>query len=432
MEPQLAATDYHMQVATAVDERRLWQRHLKMAVFGARDDGGVNRQALSPADVSARIQLIEWATSRGYACATDPVGNLFVRREGRNPSLPAILTGSHLDSQPAGGKFDGVYGVLAGMEVLHALDTVGVATERAIEVVAWTNEEGSRFVPGMAGSSAFAGTLPLEKLLATRDREGILFEDALASVLAATPNVKRRALGFPVGAYLEAHIEQGPVLESTRCGIGVVAGIQGTRWFTVHVKGASAHAGTTPLAMRRDAFKATTSIVTALSSLLADGDDVLRFTVGRVVVEPNSPNTVPGSVQFTIDFRHPDFEILKKLGDRVESTCMEHAGKCDILVNETLNMSPIQFDKTITDIVSAAADELGLARMFLTSGAFHDAKSLSEMCPTGMIFVPCANGISHSPSENADPAGLAAGARVLALAVEQLAQRTTLSSPGRR
>jgi N-carbamoyl-L-amino-acid hydrolase len=412
-----------VRAADRIDPARLWQRHLAMATLGARADGGVNRQALSDEDIAARRQLIGWAAARGFACAVDPIGNLFVRREGRERDLPPVLTGSHLDSQPSGGKFDGTYGVLAGFEVLEALEDAAVTTRRPIEAVAWTNEEGSRFQPGAMGSAAFVGRMSVETLRDTVDRAGVTLGAALDATLAATPDVLRRALGFPVAAYVESHIEQGPLLEADGKVIGAVTGIQGSRWFAVEVTGEEAHAGTTPLAIRKDALKAATAMVAALEGLMADPTDVVRFTVGRFEVSPNSPNTVPGRVFFTVDLRHPDPAVLQRLGDQVAAVCAAHARGCAVAVTPTFDAAPTHFTQDIVTAVSAAAARLGLPHRDIFSGAFHDAKFLAEVAPTGMIFVPCARGISHNPAESAKPADLAAGARVLAEVLTELAER---------
>lgn len=411
-----------LEVAAAVEEKRLWDRHVALAAYGRRDDGGVNRQALSIEDIDARKQLLEWTSKAGYRAFTDAIGNLFIRREGRRPDLAPVLTGSHLDSQPAGGRFDGVFGVLAALEVLHALDARGVETERPVEIVVWTNEEGSRFSPGMTGSAAFVGALDLRKVMASRDEAGVRFGDALSDVAAAFYDLPQRTLGFPVAAYVEAHIEQGPVLEQSNCLVGAVSGIQGTRWFSVTVTGKAMHAGTVPTHLRKDAFKAVTAMVNALNGLMMDETDTTRFTVGRVIVQPNSPNTIPGSVIFTIDFRHPDAAVLDALGDQIEGICQANSGGCEVLVEETLRSKPIAFEPSVVERIVDAARALGVPHMTLPSGAFHDAKSMSLVCPTGMIFVPCAEGISHSPEERAEPDALAAGARVLAAAIVDLAQ----------
>src|SRR5258706_6239613 len=409
--------------ADGSDETRLWQPQMAMAALGARSDGGVNRQALSAEDIAARRQLIGWATARGFACAVDPIGNLFVRREGRERDLPPVLTGSHLDSQPSGGKFDGTYGVLAGLEVLEALEDARVTTRRPIEAVAWTNEEGSRFQPGAMGSAAFVGRVELAALRDIVDRAGMRLGDALDTTLAAIPDLSRRALGFPVAAYIEGHIEQGPLLEADGKVIGAVTGIQGSRWFAVEVTGEEAHAGTTPLKIRKDALKAAMAMVAALEVLMADVTDVVRFTVGRFEVSPNSPNTVPGRVFFTIDFRHPDPAVLQRLGDQVPAVCAAHARGCGVTVTPTFDAPPINFTPGIIASVSAAAARLGLPHRDIFSGAFHDAKFLAEVAPTGMIFVPCARGISHNPAESATASDLAAGARVLVEVLAELAER---------
>jgi beta-ureidopropionase / N-carbamoyl-L-amino-acid hydrolase len=408
-------------VAAAVDEGRLWERHMEMARLGALPGGGVNRQALSAEDAAARRLLTGWAAGQGFEVSTDPIGNLFVRRPGRVPGHAPVLTGSHLDTQPTGGRFDGAYGVLAGFETLQAMNDAGIVTERPVEVVAWTNEEGSRFQPGCFGSAAFVGRMPLDRALAVRDPDGVSVADALASVLAGEPDLPRRPLGFPVHAYLEAHIEQGPRLEQAGAQVGVVTGIQGLRWFAVDVEGDEAHAGTMPHRLRRDALVSAVSMVTALQELMFDEEDVVRFTVGRFAVSPGSPNTIPGRASFTVDFRHPDADTLRRLGDRVEAVCRDNAGNCGVRVTETFTSPPCVFDPVTVGIIRDATAGLGISFLEMPSGAGHDAKFLAETCPAGMIFVPCERGISHNEAENAKPADLAAGTRVLAEALVRLA-----------
>lgn len=408
-------------IAAAVDEHRLWSRHMEMARHGALGRGGVDRQALSAEDGAARHQLAGWARALGFRVFTDVVGNLFVRREGLEPGLEPVLTGSHLDTQPTGGKFDGAYGVLAGLEVLEAMNDAGIATRRPIEVVAWTNEEGSRFQPGCLGSSVFAGHRSVDSALAVRDRDGISVGDALAAIRAGEPDMPTRPVGFAVHAYVEAHIEQGPVLETAGTPVGIVTGIQGTRWFAIEVLGEEAHAGTMPRRHRKDAFAAAVAMVGALDRLMHDEDDVVRFTIGRFEVSPGSPNTVPGRVFFTIDFRHPDAHTLKRLGDQVQAVCRAHAGPCSVGIEETFHSLPCAFDSMVVDTVRAAVRDLGIAAMELPSGANHDARFLAGICPTAMIFVPCERGVSHNEAENASPPDLAAGARILAETLVRLA-----------
>lgn len=417
----MASVEAAKRAAAAVSQGRLWQRHMDMAEIGKIPDGGVNRQCLSPEDLRARALVLDWAQARGFRPAVDDIGNLFVRRAGWDPDAAPVVTGSHMDSQPAGGRFDGIFGVLAGLEAIDALEDAGVETERPIDVVAWTNEEGGRFAPGAMGSAVFAGHLKLDDCLDLSDAAGIRFGTALAETLAATPELPRRPFAFPIAAYVEAHIEQGPQLEAAGTQIGVVTAIQGARWYTVEVVGEPGHAGTAPLGGRKDALRAAVAMITALQELMHDEADQVRFTVGRIVVEPNSPNTVPAKVTFSIDFRHPEAAVLAARGGRVEAVCRRCAGSCAVTVTETFNRQPCVFPDAIVGTIENAARHLGIRHMRLASGAFHDANFITELCPTGMIFVPCEKGISHSPAENARPEDLVAGARVLAATLVDLA-----------
>ena len=412
-----------LAAAAAVDERRLCDRLDAMARIGAIPGQGVNRPALSPQDIEARALLLSWARELGLAASVDSIGNLFLRREGLDPSADPVMTGSHMDSQPKGGRFDGIYGVLAGLEALEAMAAAGVRTRAPVEVVAWTNEEGGRFPPCTMGSMVFAGARTVEDFADVRDNAGIRLGDALAQTLAATPDAMRRPSGGRVGAYVEAHIEQGPVLESAALQIGAVTGIQGMRWFNVEVSGESAHAGTAPVSLRRDALRQAVAMIGALRELTADPADVTRFTVGRMLVTPNSPNSVPSHVLFSVDIRHPDAAAIARLGEAVEPPCRALAETCEVTVTPTLHDDPTAFDPAIVTLVEAASGAIGLPSMRLPSGASHDAMYMNRLCPTGMIFVPCERGISHNEAENAKPADLAAGARVLAATLAELANR---------
>jgi beta-ureidopropionase / N-carbamoyl-L-amino-acid hydrolase len=414
--------DIH-EAVNRVDERRLWQRHVEMAHIGAIPNQGVNRAALSAEDIAARKLLISWARARNFAVTADAIGNLFVRRRGLDPDAPPVMTGSHMDSQPRGGRFDGIYGVLAGLEALEAIDEAGVRTRRAIELVAWTNEEGSRFSPCTMGSAVFTGARKLDDFLDVRDNEGIALRDALAATLAATPDIAPRALGTPAAAYVEAHIEQGPLLERGGKTIGAVTGIQGLRWFNIEVFGESAHAGTTPLALRKDALKDAVAIINALADLARDPGDVTRFTVGRMLVTPNSSNSVASHVLFSVDLRHPDLKTIQRLGEAVEPLARKTAASCALKVTPTLHDDPCVFDPQVVGAVESAAQQLGLPNMRLPSGASHDAMYMARVCPAGMIFVPCEKGISHNEAENAKPSDLAAGAKVLTATLLELANR---------
>jgi N-carbamoyl-L-amino-acid hydrolase len=333
------------------------------------------------------------------------------------------MTGSHMDSQPRGGRFDGIYGVLAGFEALEAMDEAGVVTRRPIEVVAWTNEEGGRFAPCTMGSMVFTGARPLADVLDVTDNDGMKLKDALAETLAATPEAKQREFKSPAAAYIEAHIEQGPLLENARKTIGVVTDIQGLRWFNIEVSGKTDHAGTTPLALRKDAVRDSVAIINALAELTQDPKDVTRFTVGRMLVTPNSPNSVASHVLFSVDIRHPDPQTIARLGAAVEPLARKAAKFCAVKVTPTLHDDPCVFDANVTGAVETAAQALDLPHMRLSSGASHDAMYMSRVCPTAMIFVPCEKGISHNEAENATPADLAAGARVLTAALIELANR---------
>jgi N-carbamoyl-L-amino-acid hydrolase len=413
----------HQDAVARVDQQRLWQRHVEMAQIGAIPGNGVNRAAFSAEDIVARKLFISWAQARNFTIGIDDIGNLFVRREGLDPSLPPVMTGSHMDSQPRGGRFDGIYGVLAGFEALEAIDESGVKTRRAIEVVAWTNEEGGRFPPCTMGSAVYTRARPLADFLDVRDNEGILLRDALATTLAATPQAARREFNSPAAAYVEAHIEQGPLLENAGKTIGVVTGIQGLRWFNVEVSGKTDHAGTTPLALRQDAVRDAVAIINALHELTRDPADVLRFTVGRMLVTPNSTNSVASHVLFSIDMRHPDPATIDRLGKAVEPLAVKAARQCKVKVTPTLHDDPCVFDPQIVGAVENAAHELGLPNMRIASGASHDAMYMARICPTGMIFVPCEKGVSHNEAENAKPEDLAAGAKVLAATLLELANR---------
>jgi N-carbamoyl-L-amino-acid hydrolase len=411
-------------VAAKVDEKRLWQRHMEMAELGKTPKGGVRRLALTDLDNEARARLAHWGARRGFKSFIDPIGNFFVRREGSDPNLAPVMSGSHTDTQPSGGRFDGIYGVLAAFEALEAIDDAGIRTRRAIEAAVWTCEEGgARFPVGTMGSSVFSGTRPLGETLAVTDYDGVSVADALKRTRAHVPMAADRPLGIKVASFVEAHIEQGPELEAQRKTIGVVTAIQGARRFIVEVIGEDGHAGTVARARRKDAVIAATAMVQALYKHFTDAEDVIRFTVGRFVVEPNAPAVIPGKVSFTIDFRHPDDAVLTRLGDAVESVCNVHRGPCQFVVTQTARSQPVPFSGLLPDLIQSAADRLGLTSMPILSGAGHDSIYLAKVCPTAMIFVPCEKGISHNETENATPFDLAAGTRVLAEVLVVLAGR---------
>jgi len=411
-----------------VDAARQWERLMVLGRIGGFVDGdghhGVNRACLTAADREARRLLLSWAAPLGLAISVDPLGNLFLRAEGTDPTAAPVLTGSHMDTQPNGGRFDGIYGVVAGLEAVQTLREAGIAHRRPIEVVAWTNEEGGRFAPGCMGSMAWAGFRPADTWNDVRDKDGIRFADALAEHLAAEADLPRRPLGNgarPPHAYLEAHIEQGPLLEAQDLDIGIVTGIQGSRWFTIEITGRTDHAGTTPLSLRRDAVQDMLSAIAALNTLMHDPTDVLRFTVGSIAVSPDTSNSVAERARFTVDFRHPDDAVLQARGDAVAGVVQAAMRRCTAKVTERFHAKPAGFDPLVKDAVARAAAAAGLAAKPLPSGAFHDAQFVVPVCPTGMLFTPCRAGVSHHPSEYATAAQLAAGTRVLAMALADLA-----------
>ena len=405
----------------AIDGDRLLRRLARFAEIGGTPAGGVNRQALSEEDGLARALLADLARARGFSVAQDAMANLFVRREGADPALPPLLVGSHLDSQPTGGRYDGALGVLTAFEVLEALEDAGAVTGRAVEVVAWTNEEGSRFAPGAMGSKAFAeGAMP-PAWAEVRDGAGIRLADALAATRAGLAGAGERPLGFAVAGYLELHIEQGPVLEREGIPIGIVVGIQGTRWLEVVVTGQAAHAGTTPAAFRRDPLAAAAAAVDGLNRALMPADPEARFTVGRMTVAPGSVNAIAERVNFSVDLRHPDAESLDRLEAAVRAGVAAAAAAhgCAATVERTLDMPPARFDEALIGALEAAAAEVGAPCRRLTSGAFHDALFVARVAPAAMLFVPCRDGLSHNEAEFVAPDDVVRGAQVLLAAVRR-------------
>jgi beta-ureidopropionase / N-carbamoyl-L-amino-acid hydrolase len=419
-----------VRAADAVDGDRLNAAVAELATFGGRDDGGVTRETLTETDLRARRYLIERARSLGCAVSIDDCGNLFFRRAGQM-GLPPVLTGSHADTQPVGGKLDGAYGVVAALEVIEALNDAAIVTRRPIEVVSWTNEEGARFGPGAMGSSAFASPERLHAYRASRDAAGLTFGEALDAALAAVPDVERCALGHPIDSYVELHIEQGPVLESAGVPLGVVTGIQGVRWFEVAISGAACHAGTTPMEMRFDAMRLAQQIAQRLYAWAdAARSTGLRLTLGRWRVAPNSINTVPGDVSFSIDVRCVDENALNEFVAALRATVAElgsQPGLC-ASVEELFNRATTRFPASMLEVIArgcahVAASAREKSPLQLISGAFHDAMYVAELCPAAMIFVPSRNGISHNAAEYTEPRQLSLGAQALAHAVTELACR---------
>jgi len=350
----------------------------------------------------------------------DPIGNIFAHRPGADESLPPVMTGSHLDTQPSGGKFDGAYGVLAGLEVVRRLNDLGIATRAPIEVAAWTNEEGSRFVPTMMGSGVYAGVHTLESVLAQKDVDGVSVKDALGAI-----GYGGDARPVPLCAYFEAHIEQGPVLEDAEVTIGAVQGALGQRWFDVEILGQDAHAGPTPMALRKDALLAASRLVIQVNRVARDYPDNARATVGHLRVSPNSRNVVPGRVDMTLDVRNARDETLSAMVDDLQRSARLIAAECGVIIDirEVLYFPPSAFDAKLVDSVRAAASALELSCRDIVSGAAHDAVHINRVAPTAMIFIPCEGGLSHNELENATPEHVTAGANVLLNAIVAAAGR---------
>ena len=398
-----------------VNGARLWQRLMTLAAIGATPRGGVCRLALSELDRQGREQFTAWARELGCTLRVDAIGNLFARRAGADATLPAVATGSHIDTQPTGGRFDGNYGVLAGLEVLQTLNDAGIRTRAPLEVCVWTNEEGSRFVPVMMGSGVYAGAFTLEHALAARDTEGTSVREALAAIGFAGPAPAALADGAPrLGAYFEAHIEQGPVLEDAGVTIGVVTGALGQRWYDVTVQGMEAHAGPTPMRLRRDALQPAAALMQRVVAIALDEQPDGRGTVGQVSVFPNSRNVIPGRVRFTVDFRHARAEALARMDARLREAAAELARPgIEIQVEQVVEYTPTAFDAQLADLVREGARRGGHSHQDIVSGAGHDAVYVARTAPAAMIFVPCKDGISHNEIEDARPEHLAAGADVL-------------------
>jgi N-carbamoyl-L-amino-acid hydrolase len=400
-----------------VDGDRLWKSLMDMAEIGATEKGGVCRLALTDLDREGRQLFIRWAEEAGCTVKVDRMGNIFARRPGKDPNAPPVMTGSHLDTQPTGGKFDGVYGVLAGLEVVRTLNDLNYETEAPVEVVVWTNEEGSRFSPAMVGSGVWAGVFDLEYGLNRPDNvTGVTMGDELQRIGFAGPE---QCGGRKVKAYFEAHIEQGPILEAEGKPIGVVTAAQGQRWYEVTVTGQEAHAGPTPMKRRHDALVGAARMIDAVNRIGLAHSPYACATVGFIQSFPNSRNTIPGRVFFTIDFRHPKDETLTVMDHELRQECRAIAARTglEVEVKEFWYFPPTPFDAACVDAVRRAAAGLGHPHMDIISGAGHDAVYMAKVAPTGMIFVPCKGGISHNEIEDADPKDLEKGCAVLLEAV---------------
>jgi N-carbamoyl-L-amino-acid hydrolase len=409
-----------MLTTLRVNGDRLWSRLMQMAKIGATSHGGCNRQALTDADMAGRRLLSQWAEAAGCSVRVDAVGNLFVRRAGLDDALPVVMTGSHLDTQPTGGKFDGVYGVLAGLEVIESLNDHALMTSHPIELSVWCNEEGSRFPMAMMGSAVWSGRLPLDTAHGLTDRAGISVRHELerAGVETGVPLSRQ-----PVKASFEVHIEQGPVLEQKAKTIGVVTGVQHMSRHEVVVEGQEAHAGPTPMDMRRDPIRVLADLLPALYAAAEQRGRDARITFGFIETLPGSPNTVPGRLRFTVDVRHPDAQqyaaLREDMNRLVQDALQRHALAGQIRC--VWEAPGVSFDPLCVAAVRSATAALGFTSLEMVSGAGHDSCNVSAVVPTAMVFVPCAGGLSHNEAESALPRDLEAGANVLLHAMLSMA-----------
>jgi N-carbamoyl-L-amino-acid hydrolase len=396
---------------------RLWDTLMRIAEIGATAKGGVKRITLTETDKQGRDLFKKWCAESGLQLRVDSMGNMFARREGRDPARLPVLFGSHLDSQPTGGKFDGALGVIAGLEVMRTLNDLNITTEAPLELVNWTDEEGTRFGRSMMGSGVWAGLFVQEDVKALQDEEGITVGAALAAI-GYDGNVP--AAPFPADALFELHIEQGPILEAEGRQIGIVTGAQAQIWYEACVTGQAAHAGTTPPVARRDALVTAARIIGLVDAIMREqGDgsitDPGRGTVGRLYVAPNSPNVIPGEVRFTVEFRHPSGARIAEIATLFQVRAQAFAADD----GTTLSLKPVlrvpeqPFDADCVALVRATAQELGYSYREMISGAGHDAVHVAQVLPSAMIFTPCKDGLSHNEAESIRPEDAEAGTQML-------------------
>jgi beta-ureidopropionase / N-carbamoyl-L-amino-acid hydrolase len=404
-----------------IDGERLWASLMEMARIGATPKGGVNRLTLTDLDRESRHLFRSWVEAAGCSVSVDRMGTMFARREGTDPSLPPVMVGSHLDTQPTGGKFDGALGVMAALEVVRTIADLGIRTRHPIEIVNWTNEEGSRFAPACVASGVFAGVFKLEDALATTDTQGLTIGGELDRIGFAGP---LPVGGRPVHAFFELHIEQGPILEEEGTDIGIVTIANGQKWYEVTLTGVESHAGPTPMSRRKDALLGAARIIERVNAIGHAHDPQACATCGMIQSYPNSRNVIPGSVFLTIDLRHPDGDKLISMAKAIEAAIPEIAAATGLAYDYKLvaDFPPQPFEPSCVDAVRKAAARLGLSAREISSGAGHDAVYMARVAPTAMVFVPCIDGISHNEAEDMKPEWATAGANVLLEAVLEKAE----------
>ena len=395
-----------------INGQRLWDSLMSMAKIGATVKGGCNRQALTYLDKEGRDLFVSWAEKAGCLIKVDSMGNIIARRAGKFNNAPSVITGSHLDTQPTGGKFDGVYGVLAGLEVIRTLNDNDIETEHPIEVVVWTNEEGARFSPAMIGSGVWSGEFDLAYGHSRVDKEGKSIHEELERI-----NYLGKDDFTPdsVKAAFEVHIEQGPILESEDLQIGVLSGVQGMNWYDLIIEGQPCHAGPSPMESRRDPFMGLTTMMQKLYDMVAEFSPWSRVTFGDIKAEPGARNTVPERLIVAVDLRHPDQQTLDKMEQRFFKIVEEGSAKFKLesSIKEEWRSPAVKFDRDCVQAVRGSVDMLGYTNMDMVSGAGHDSVYVSKVAPTSMIFIPCENGLSHNEAENAKLEDVEAGCNVL-------------------
>jgi N-carbamoyl-L-amino-acid hydrolase len=415
------------QTNQRIDGVRLWDSLMEMARIGATPRGGVRRLALTEPDRQGRDRFRAWCEAAGLVVRVDAIGNIFARREGRDPARAPVLFGSHLDSQPSGGKFDGALGVLAGLEVMRTLNDLGIVTEAPLELVNWTDEEGSRFGYSLLGSGVWAGVYPIDRAWELTDLDGVTAGAALDRIGYAG---EASAQAFPADSYFELHIEQGPILEAEGDAIGIVTGAQALVWYDAVALGQDSHAGTTPPSARRDALVATARVIALVNRTMRDHGEDGRGTVGQLVVSPNSRNVIPGEVSFSVEFRHPDTAAILCIAEAFPPAAIVAAAECGVKLEltELFRNAAVQFDPECVAQVAAAAAKCGYPARKIVSGAGHDAVYVARHVPTAMIFTPCKDGLSHNEAESIEPGQAEAGCRVLFEAVLARANRRSDSA----
>ena len=400
---------------------RLWESILEMAKIGPGIAGGNNRQTLTDEDAKGRALFQKWCNESNLSMGIDKMGTMFARREGSDPNLLPVYVGSHLDTQPTGGKFDGILGVIGGLELIRTLDDMGIKTKHPIVLVNWTNEEGTRFAPPMMASGVFAGVHTLDWAYAKEDADGKKFGDELKRIgWIGDEEVGNRKMK----AFFELHIEQGPILESEGKDIGVVSRGQGLNWLQVKLTGRESHTGSTPMPMRKNAGLGMAKITNLVHEIAMSHQPDAVGAVGHCDVYPNSRNIIPGKVVFTIDFRSPSFDTQDDMEKRLHEGAKEICNTLDLQleIEKVGHFDPVTFDEGCVSTIRRAAERLGYSHRDIISGAGHDACWINKVAPTAMVMCPCIDGLSHNEAEDISQDWAVAGSNVLFHAVLETAE----------